>query len=152
MRDENHLFGHIRAVQAVVLFGVGDQAVHHLGHMAYVQAGHVEAAVGNFGFQQFGQRFHTAFGHFAFFFHHQGNGTHAHDHTVSAAVKGQGSFGDVRFRRSGAGGQESRQNPFGHVVVGRVVGADDDDAFAAAEGNPVLRHGNGLRRGSTGRA
>ncbi len=119
--------------------------------MGHVQAGYVETAVADFGGKHFGQRFHTAFGHFAFFFHHQRHRTHPHNHTVSAAVKGKGGFGNVGFRGGGAGGQEGRQNPFGHIVVGDIVGADDDDAFAAAELNPVLRHGNRLGGGSAGR-
>ena len=148
MGDKYELLGNVGAVKSVFLFGGGDEAVHYLGHMADIQAGYVETAVGNFRRQQSGKRFHAAFGDFRFVFHDKGHSTHTHNHTVAAAVKRKGGFSNVGFRRSGAGGQEGRQNPFGHVVVGNVVGADDDDAFAAAEFNPVLRHGNGLGGGS----
>ncbi len=148
VRDKYQLFGNIGAVQAVFLFRVGYQAVHYLGNVAHVQAGYVETAVSDFGGQEFSQRFHTAFGYFGFVFHNQGDRTHTHNHTVAAAVKRQGSLGNIGFRGSGAGGQEGRQNPLGHIIIGNVVGADNDNAFAAAEFNPVLRHGNSLGGGS----
>ena len=151
MRNEDQLFGDVGTVKAVVFFGAGHHFVHHLRHVGNVQAGYVEAAVADFRFQQFGQRFHTAFGYFAFFFHHQRYGTHTYNHTVAAAVKGQGGFGYVGFRRGGAGGQESRQHPFGNRVIGNIVCADDNHAFGAAQTDPVVRHGNGLRRRSTRR-
>ena len=148
VRDEHQLLGNIGTVQTVFLFCVGYQAVHHLGNVAHIQAGYVETAVGNFGGQEFSQRFHTAFGGFGFVFHNQGYRTHTHNHTVAAAVKRQGRFGNVGFRRSGAGGQEGRQNPLGHIIIGNIVCADDNYTFAAAEFNPILRHGN--RLGSRG--
>ena len=125
---------------------MGNQLIHHLRHMPHVQAGNVEAAVADFRGQQFGQRFHAAFFHFALFFHNQRHRTHAHNHAVAAAVKRQGGFGHVRFRRGGAGGQEGRQHPLGDGIIGNVICADNDHAFGAAQAYPVMRHGNSLRR------
>ena len=104
VRDENELLGNVRTVQAVILLRVGDQAVHYLCHVAHIQAGDVETAIGDFAGEQFSQRFHAAFSHFGFVFHHQGDSPHADNHAVAAAVKRQGGLGDIGFRGSGAGG------------------------------------------------
>ena len=151
MGNKDQLLGNVAAVQAVFFLRVGDQLIHHLCHMSHIQAGNVETAVADFGGQQFGQRLHAAFFHFGLFFHHQGHGPHAHNHAVAAAVKGQRGLGNIGLRRSGAGGQEGRQHPFGNGIVGNVVGADDNHAFGAAQADPVMRHGNGLRRRSARR-
>ena len=104
VRDKHQLFGNIRTRNTALAFAFANQVVHYLCHMAHIQAGDVETAVADFGRQHFGQRFHTAFGHFAGFFHHQRDRTHTHNHTVAAAVKRQGGFRHVGFRSSGAGG------------------------------------------------
>ena len=115
----------------VFFFSGRDQAVHNFSHVIDINTRNMETAVGHFGSEQFGQRFHTALDNFALFFHDQRYRSHPHNHSVAPTVKRQGGLSHIPLRGGRTGGQKGRQNPLGYVIVGNIVRPDNNNAFTA---------------------
>ncbi len=110
----------------------------------------MEGAVVRLAAQQLDDAAHAALADGVFALDNQSAGTHAHDRAVPPFVEGQGGFGDLILGRHRAYGQETRADPFHQVVAGHIVGADDDDATAAAAVDPVLGDGDALSGAGAG--
>ncbi len=150
MGHEDHLRGDGVAVQAKTTFGRGDQIIHDLADVVYVQARAVEGAVVGFAAEQFHHAAHTPFAHGVFAFDDEGAGAHAHNGAVAALVKGERRFFQAVFDGGCTHAQEAGPYPFHHVVAGHVVRADDDHAAAATGANPIFGNGHGLGGGGAG--
>ena len=148
--DEDQLVGHGVAVETKAALGRRDQPVHDAGDVIYIQPSAVEGAVGSFGAQHFHDAAHAAFAHCILAFDHQGAGAHAQQCAMAAAVKGQGSFFHLVIGGGGACAQEACTDPAHEPLAGDVVGADHDDAAAAAVANPVFGQGYALGRAGAG--
>ena len=150
MGHEDHLRGHGKAVEAKAPFGGGDQVVHYQADVVHVQARAVEGAVVDFAAEEFYNTTHAALPHGVFAFHDEAASAHAHDGSVATFVEGEGGFFEAVFGGGRADGEETRADPFHHVVAGDVIRANDNDAAAASGANPILGDGNALGGGGAG--